>query len=74
MKLSVKHIVENPKTWIITQIIQGYRGMIRVDARTRYYQSDSINWFSGWVSEKYFNRLRFNLGKCRAKEMNQYEY
>ena len=72
MKISVKYIVENPN-WIITKILQGYRGMIRVDARTRSYIADGVNFYSEWVTEKYFNRLRTNMGKCKAKEMNVYK-
>lgn len=67
-KVSLKEVVENPNKWIITNILRGYRGRIRVDARTRSHIADGVNRYSEWCTEQYFNRLRANIGRCKAKE------
>lgn len=59
---------------IITKIMQGRGGFVRIDARTRYHVSGMNNFFSKWVSEEYANRLAIeNYGK-KISEFNCYQY
>lgn len=48
--------------WIITKVLQGSRGNVRIDARTRFYIPDGVNRFRAWGSLKYINRIRHEVG------------
>lgn len=52
---SVKQAIESDNV-IITNILNG-KGMVRIDARTRFHVADQNNLFSKWVSIDYANRL-----------------
>lgn len=43
--------------WIITKVMQGYGGRIRIDAEARFHRADENNYFSEWYSLKYANRI-----------------
>jgi hypothetical protein len=60
---SVKQAIESDNV-IVTKILQGYNGTVRVDARTRHHVADADNFLSEWVSYKYAERLyREKTGK-----------
>lgn len=56
-KVSAKEVLQTDN-WIITKIIGGYKGKIRIDAKTRNWIADGQNFFSDWVTLKYANRCR----------------
>lgn len=69
---SVKECFENGSV-IITAIHQG-KGMVRVDAKTRFHIPDANNLFSRWVTEKYAEALSMeNYGK-KLSELITYKY
>jgi len=73
MKTTIKEIFTS-NNWIITGILQGYSGMVRIDAQRRYPVADKPTFFSNWCTEKYANRLAVeNYGK-RIKEFINYKY
>ena len=53
---SVRQAIESDIV-IITKVLQGFNGKVRIDARTRFHVADANNFFSEWVSFKYANRL-----------------
>lgn len=53
---SVKEVFENESV-IITKILQGSNGRVRIDARTKFHVDGKDNFFSKWVSFKYANNL-----------------
>lgn len=71
MKTTIKEVFES---WIITEIMQGCGGEVRVSAKRRYRVSDENNFFFGWCSEKYANVLAVeNYGK-KVNEFSTYRY
>ena len=63
MKANLKEVV-NSDNWIITKIIQGRHGKIRVDAKTRFHIADGVNFYSEWITKDYADRLlREKCGK-----------
>ncbi|PXV66832.1 hypothetical protein CLV62_10493 [Dysgonomonas alginatilytica] len=72
-KISIKAVI-NSDNWIITKIIRGYNGVIRINAKTRFYIADSNNLFCEWCSEKYADALcKAKYGK-KASELNAFRY
>ena len=66
---SVKQAIESDNV-IVTKIIQG-RGIVRIDARTRYHIADADNFFSKWVKLSYANRLyKEKTGKAITEHPN----
>lgn len=58
----------------IIKILQGSHHKVRIDAKTRFYESDKENFFSKWVTEKYANQLALeNFGK-KVNEFSVYQY
>ena len=51
MKYTIKDVIENDYVWIITKVMQGYNGKIRIDAKTRFHISDESNFFSEWCTK-----------------------
>lgn len=70
---SVKQCFESDNV-IITKIIQGHNGMVRVDARTRYNVPDADNFFSRWVQVKYTDRLSMERYGKKTSNMNIFFY
>lgn len=62
-KISAKEVLQSQSGWIITKVIQGYNGEVRIDAKRRFHKADEPNFFSEWVSLKYANRCRREVGK-----------
>lgn len=54
--ISIKEIFENDCI-IITNIMQGLEGMVRIDAKRRFHKPDSKNRFSEWCSRRYADKL-----------------
>ncbi len=73
MANSIKNVI-NSDNWSITNIMQGYNGLIRIDAKTRNRIADGENHFSKWCSEKYANVFLKNKYGKKAHEMNTYRY
>jgi len=72
---SVKQVFEDRgHNVIITKIMQGNGGSVRIDARTRHHVADADNSFSEWVSEKYANRLATENYGRKLSEFNSYTY
>lgn len=72
-KINVKEVINNDN-WIITCIRQGRDGIVRVDARTRYWVCDGINMFSDWYSIGYIDRLLLDKYGKKHKDMKCYMY
>ena len=68
-KVSVKQVIQSDN-WIITKVLAGRDGVVRIDARTRFHIADGQNFFSEWHSLKYINRLRKEAGKTDLKITN----
>jgi len=63
MKITLKDIIEDD-SWIITKVINGHNGSVRIDAMRRFYKADEQNRFSDWYQKDYVNRLyRENKGR-----------
>ena len=73
MKTSIKKVVTSDN-WIITSIMQGLNGSVRIDARTRYRVEDGVNHFSEWCSYSYVDRLLKDKYGKKHNEMNCYRY
>lgn len=72
-KVSAKEVlISNGNKWIITNVLQGYNGQIRINAKTRFHVPDEENFFSKWVSKKYANRIRREEGLKPLQELNCY--
>jgi hypothetical protein len=72
-KVSAKEVLtSNGNKWIITNVLQGYNGQIRINAKTRFHVPDEENFFSKWVSKAYANRIRRNEGLKPLQELNCY--
>lgn len=70
---SIKEAFESDNA-IITNIMQGLNGVVRVDAKTRFYEPDRNNRLSIWCTRAYANKLsRENHGK-NIDELNVYSY
>lgn len=55
-KATIKEVLTSDN-WIITKVMQGYSGRIRIDAKTRYHIADGKNFFSEWCSKKYADTI-----------------
>lgn len=74
-KVSAKEVLtSNGNKWIITKVLQGYNGKIRIDAKTRFYIPDEANFFSKWVSKTYADRIRQEEGLKPVNELNCFQY
>ena len=72
-KVSAKEVLtSNGNKWIITNMLQGYNGQIRINAKTRFHVPDEENFFSKWVSKAYANRIRREEGLKPVNELNCY--
>jgi hypothetical protein len=71
-KVSAKEVLTSNGKWIITNVLQGYNGQIRINAKTRFHVPDEENFFSKWVSKAYANRIRRNEGLKPLQELNCY--
>lgn len=71
MKTTIKEVVTNPNIWIITKVIQGYNGMIRINAKRRFPQSDVATFFCNWAKRKYVDNLRSKEGLSKL-ELTEY--
>lgn len=60
--ISVKEVIQSDN-WIITKVLGGFDGLVRIDAKTRCHVADGQNFFSEWCLLKYANRLRREVGK-----------
>ena len=69
---SVKEAFEGNN--IIIKILQGYNGVVLVDAKSRNWKPDMENFFSKWCTEKYADRLAMeNYGK-KVRDFRVYSY
>jgi hypothetical protein len=59
---------------IITNIMQGRNGLVRIDARTRFNESGKDNLFSEWVSLSYANKLSMDRYGKKVNELNCFRY
>lgn len=57
---NVKKVITN-SNWIITKVIQGRDGVVRIDAKKRFHETDKSDFFSKWVSYRYANKIYKNL-------------
>lgn len=70
-KISAKEVLTSNGGWIITKVMAGYNGKVRIDAKRRFHKADEQNYFSEWVSLSYANRCRQNEG-LRKIEITHY--
>ena len=70
-KVTIKEVLTSRDTWIITKVMQGYNGSIRIDARRRFTAADGVNFFSEWTKKNYVNRVRRDAG-LNEIEITQY--
>jgi hypothetical protein len=73
MKTSIKTIFES-NNWVITSVLQGRNGIVRIDAKTRNRIADGENHFSAWCSEKYANRLAADFYSKKVSDFSCYRY
>lgn len=59
-KVTMKEVLTSGK-WIITKVMNGYKGRIRIDAKRRNWEADGENFFSEWASEKYIKSLNLEV-------------
>jgi hypothetical protein len=60
--------------WIITNIMQGYNGQFRVDAKRRFPMADEERFFSKWGTHKYLNSLALEWYGQRLADISAYSY
>jgi hypothetical protein len=53
---SIKQVFESDNV-ILTKVLQGRNGIVRIDAKTRFRVPDMDNNFSEWCTEKYASKL-----------------
>jgi hypothetical protein len=70
MKVSAKEMFK--QGWIITKIMRGLNGVVRIDARRRNLRPDSINYESKWVTKKYANKLALENYNKKVHEFRCY--
>lgn len=70
---STKEVLQSGD-WIITKVMQGYNGLVRIDAKRRFHKADDSNFFSKWVKESYADKCLRDVGKKSVREMNCYHY
>lgn len=56
------------------KIKQGDNGMVRIDARARFPEPDSDNYFSKWVTFKYANLIYMDLYGKKITESQNFNY
>lgn len=56
MKITIKEVLTSDN-WIVTKILQGYNGRIRIDARRRFHKADEQNHYSEWTTDLYYKQL-----------------
>ena len=56
MAISAKEVLTS-QNWIITKVLQGRDGVVRIDAKRRYHVADKSDFFSKWVNLNYANRV-----------------
>ncbi len=61
MKVTAKEVLQG--NWIIKRVLQGYKGKVRIDAQRRFHIDDEPDFFSEWVTLKYANRCRAEVGR-----------
>lgn len=67
MKYTIKNVIENDYVWIITKVMQGYNGKIRIDAKTRFHIADESNFFSEWCTKKICRQYIYEqMGKTNS--------
>ena len=60
---SAKQVFESSNV-IITKVMRGINGVVRIDAKTRNWQADKDNFYSEWITLEYANKLcNENYGK-----------
>jgi len=69
-KATIKEVISSDN-WIVTKVLVGLGGQVRIDARTWFRKPDSENSFSKWCSEKYAQRQFAENGKS-MKELGCY--
>ena len=65
-KVTVKEMFENDNL-IITKIMQGQKGKVRIDAKRRFHIADEPDFFSEWCSKIYADKL---FGKSVSEHRN----
>lgn len=60
-KVRAKEVLQGD--WIITNVHQGYNGIVRISAKRRFHRADEQNFFCDWVTLKYANRCRREVGQ-----------
>lgn len=70
MKYTIKNVIENDYVWIITKVMQGYNGKIRIDAKTRFHIADESNFFSEWCTKKYADNIYMNKWEKKIQITN----
>lgn len=70
---TIKEVFESDN-WMITEILQGFGGNVRINAKRRFHVADKSSFFSGWCTEKYANKLAVeNYGK-KVTDFATYKY
>lgn len=73
MENSIKNFFENDNI-IITKILQGNSGLVRIDAKRRFPMADKPNFFYKWCSKNYAQKLALeNYGK-KLTDFSVYKY
>lgn len=62
-KTTLKDVITSGE-WIITQVLQGSNGRVRINAKRRYHKADMPDFFSEWGTLRYINRLRAEADKA----------
>jgi len=73
MNITFKEIFESDN-WIITKIIQGHKGIHRIDAKRRFPVADKSSFFSEWGSAVYLTRLSKEHYNKKLSDFNCYKY
>lgn len=60
-KVRAKEVLQGD--WIITDVHQGYNNQIRIKAKRRFHRADEQNFYCDWVTLKYANRCRRDVGQ-----------
>lgn len=56
------------------KIKQGYDGLVRIDATSRYPEADKDPFFSKWVTLKYANSIYLNIYGKKITESKNFNY
>ena len=73
MKTTIKEVFQH-ENWVLKGITQGYNGRVRIDAKTRRWIPDEINFFSRWCSQEYAESLAKEYYGRKLEEITNFKY